>query len=306
MTDAELVIPGAEDRSQIPGAMEVTLTRTLPGGGRIDFESAPSGWLAKGGTPRAREWRRYYYTAPGAKREIYPSVTTICGDVLPKTGLTRWYEEYGIKGARVGVQRGLLAIEQSGDEWVRTVRAGQLGAEAARDEAAERGLNTHSILENYLRHGAVPNPADHPQAHRAYIRGLMTWLRVIAPQPIAIEVIVADPERCYAGRADLLARIGADTVLVDLKTSPTGAIFDAAHLQVELLRQAEERFGEHKIDRCMLVSVDRTGGFREMACVASPHLAERAIAFHGEVRQLVRDCTDANKIHRLALEAKVA
>lgn len=300
----------AESPDLTPGAMAVTLERTLPSGGVITFESAPAGWLTKDGKPRRKDWRRYRYANGDAKRIILPSVTTICGDVLPKPGLPPWSEAHGIIGALEAVQRGLLDPAMSterppkpGDHpAVQIVRKAHLGADDARDTAADRGLNVHAILEQFMNTGRGPNPADHPEPHRPFIRGLVRWLLWADPEPVAVELLVADPDRGYAGRADLIARIGDRLTLVDLKTNPYGAIWDSAHLQVELLRQAEERHGEHRPDGQLLVSVDATGSFREMQCVASPTLAEHALRFHAEVRDLCSKCESGNKIQRQVLQ----
>lgn len=297
----------ADSPQLTPGAMAVELSRTLPSGGVIDFESAPAGWLTKDGKPRRKDWRRYHFTEePGTKASIVPSVTTICSAVLPKDGLPPWYEARGIEGALEAVRQGKLNTAATNDEAIATVRRLGLGADRARNVAADRGLGLHAILEEYMSTGQPPNPVDHPEPHRPFIRGLVKWLLWADPEPVAVELLVADPERGYAGRADLIARIGKQLTLIDLKTQPYGAIFDSAHLQVELLRQAEERHGEHRPDTQLLVAVDATGGFREMGCVAGVELAARALHFYAEVRDLCSKCESANKVQRQVLEAVAA
>jgi len=287
-----------------PGAMQTRLERRLPVG-MVTFEEAPAGWLTKAGTPRKEQWRRYHYTpspVESSKRTQLPSVTTICGAVIPKDGLPPWYEQHGIVGAVEAVRRGLIDLDTPDEEAVRAVRAAKLGGDGARDEAAGRGINLHQILQTYMESGRAPNPVDHPHEHRPYIKGLARWLVTVRPEPVAIEFLVCDPERRYAGRADLLARIGPKLTLVDLKTNPRGAIFESAHLQVKLLRQAEERYGDHLIDDELLVSLDAKGGYREMQSVASMTLAERALDFYVEVKNLCSECDSANRIYREVLE----
>jgi hypothetical protein len=221
---------------QTPGAMAVRLERKLPAGGVVEFESAPAGWLTRDGKPRAKGWRCYRYVAePGAKPVRLPSVTTICSAVLPKDGLPPWSEARGIEGALEAIRRGGLSLEASNEEAVKTVRRLGLGADRARDDAADRGLNLHSILENFMHTGRAPNPSDHPEPHRPFIRGLVRWILSARPQPVVVEFLVADPDRGYAGRADLIARIGGRLTLIDLKSNPTGQIYDSAHIGGELL-----------------------------------------------------------------------
>lgn len=285
-----------------PGAMLVRKTRALPSGHVIEFESAPVGWLAKNGAPRKRDWRAYYLTAPealpGEKRKQLVSVTTICDAILPKDGLPPWSERQGIRGTMEALRQGLIGLGTTDDEAVQIVRGNQLGANAARDDAADRGLNVHALLEQYMLTGNAPNPADHPFLHRPFIRALVRWLLKADPEPVAVELLVADPERSYAGRLDLLARIDGRLVLVDLKTQENGAIYDSAHIQVMLYRQAEERYGEHGIEDARIVVVDGVGGFREMDLLADDTLAERALAYYLPAKRLVAACDAHNKVQR--------
>lgn len=293
-----------------PGAMAVHKERLLPTGHLIEFESAPAGWLTKAGTPRREDWRAYHLTdtlTPGAKRRRVPSVSTICDGILPKDGLPPWSERQGIRGALEAIRTGVIDWDTPDDDAVRLVRAAGLGAIAARNEAADRGLNVHAILERFMTTGHAPNPADHPEPHRPFIRGLVKWLLRTDPEPVAVELLVADPERGYAGRLDLLARIGGRMTLVDLKTQERGAIYESAHIQVRLYGQAETDYGEHLIEQTRVVVADGAGGFREMDLIASDELADRALTYYEHVKVLSAACEQQNKITREALkEASVA
>jgi hypothetical protein len=291
---------------QRPGAMAVTKSRLLPSGYLIEFESAPVGYLKRDGEPRKRDWRAYYLSVPGsdAPRERVESVSTICDRILPKDGLPPWSERQGIRGALEAIRRGLVTVAMTDEEAVRAVRANRLGANAERDDAADRGLNVHAILEEFMLTGRAPNPAEHPEPHRPFIRGLVKWLLWADPEPVAVEFLVADPENQYAGRADLIARINGQPALVDLKTQENGAIYESAHIQARLYMQAEQRFGEHPMAEARIVVVDGYGGFREMELVADAELAKRAIAFYTLVKPLCAACDAQNRVIREALEAK--
>lgn len=303
------MISATVDLSLEPGAMQHQAERTLPDGSLLEFESAPAGWLCKDGTPRARDWRRYYVSPPGETRRVQlTSVTTICDLIVPKKGLPIWAEAQGIIGAVEALRMSLWDSKRDPDEVVRVVRSNQLGQDAKRDQAATRGLNIHSILEAYMRFGIVPNPADHPEPHRPFIQGLYRWLALNDPEPVAVEVLTADPDRGYAGRIDLIARIGKQLTLLDLKTQPKGAIHETAHMQVELYRQAEEKLGTftERFDAGRIVVVSQDGTFREMELLADPAVTDHALEYWRHMRRLAAACEQGNRIQRDALAGSVA
>lgn len=319
-----------------PGAMQVVRNRTLPGGWEINFEFSPEGYLKKDGTPRLRDHRAYYLTALGPcsscegtgrqpsdkrpgntiqckackgsgspSRRRVDSVTTICDAILPKDGLPPWSERMGIAGALEAFRRGLAHVGMSDEELVAVVRSNKLGADSARDTAADRGLNVHALLETWMTTGAPPNPAEHPEPHRPFIQGLVRWLikakTVDELEPVAVEMLVADPERGYAGRLDLLANTIHGLTIIDLKTQQDGCIYEAAHTQCRLYAEAETRFGEHRIEHGIIVVVDGYGGFREMELSASPELTSHALAYYERVKPLAAACESQNRVIKQAL-----
>lgn len=310
---------------KIPGAMEIELRRTLPDGTLVEFNFAPAGWLTKKGEPRQKDWREYYLTpftcecgstdtlhrigcpALKPKRVRVPSVTTLLSAIMPKDGLAPWYEYHGIIGGAYAYAAGLLNGRMEQDEIVRTVRKEGLGADAARDDAANRGINVHAILERFMQTGLAPNPAEHPEAHRPFIQGLTRWLLWADPEPLAVELLVADPERCYAGRVDLIAKINGRTRLVDLKTNPRGLIYDSAHVQTSLYLRAENDYGDllfgDAILPPLLVAVDGSGGFREQESIATGDLITAALDFYPLVRDLCSRVDSANRVQKQAMEA---
>ena len=303
----------ADGLSLVPGAMAVELARDLPSGWRVEFEAAPAGWLKQDGTPRKKDHRAYFVIPAGEPRQWKhrtQSVTTITDQILNKSGLPPWSEKQGIRGTLEAIRRGLLTADTPDDAAVQIVRGNHLGAEAARDDAADRGINIHRLLEEYMLFGTVPNPADHPEPHRPFLRGLVRWIIHKDPRAEAVELLIADPEEGYAGRLDLLAQVKVNgkwrLLLIDLKTQEKGAIFESAHIQVQLYRRAEERYGEHKIEGALIVVVDGFGGFREMDVIADADLAERALAYYRPVKQITAACEQVNRIVRKTLEEKAA
>jgi hypothetical protein len=317
-----------------PGALAVAKRRVLPSGCVIEFESAPAGWLKLDGTARVVDYRAYYLTRqpecivceatgrvpsekrPGntikckacdgtgnTKRRSVPAVSTLCDAILAKGGLAPWSEMAGIHGAVEAVRRGLIGPDTTDADAVSIVRGGRLGADAERDRAADRGINVHALLEEYMLTGRAPNPANHPEPHRPFIRGLTVALLKLDPEPVAVELIVADPDRGYAGRLDLLARIDGKLTLLDLKTQERGGIYDSAHLQTRLYWEAERRHGEHEIEAAMVVVVDGAGGFDEMPLRADADLAQSGLDFYARIKPVRSECDSRNYAIRQALRA---
>jgi hypothetical protein len=261
-----------QDPRTVPGALERMLRRELPDGAVIEFEEAPAGWLTKDGEIRRKDHRAYYFTpassecgpcdgsgrvagkrpnttkqCPGCKgtgdpgrRTRKTSVTTALDAICPKPGLQPWYEARGIEGAIEAVRLGLIDPfdPASAAMAVDMVRSRRLGADRARDDAADRGLNVHACLEHYMLTGEPPNPADHPVEHWGYLRALTRALLLLDPEPVAVEQLVCHPEDGYAGRLDLRARINGRLTTVDAKTQERGGIYMAAHAQVNLYERA--------------------------------------------------------------------
>lgn len=288
--------------SEERGAMEETLRREIPAG-LIEFEQAPAGWLTKAGAPREKPWRAYHWTPADGDRERLPSTTTLLDAICPKGGLPSWSEKEGIKGAVEAVRLGLITEEASLDEAVEIVRENKLGAENAKRQAAQRGLNVHALLEQYMLTGAAPKLAEHPVEHRGYIRGLCAWLLAENPEPVAVETLVVHPEDGYAGRLDLRARIDGQLVTVDLKTQERSGIYLAAHLQVNLYERAAVWCGDEPADRKMVVVVAADGAFRTMLADHDDWRIDAALAYYRAQKPINSACESANRIEREARKA---
>lgn len=322
------------DPALVPGAMAQTKRRELPDGSLIDFEYAPAGWLTKDGIPRAKEWRAYYVTTPDADcafchgtgrvegkgartrqcaickgsgnastRTRLPSVTTILDAICPKPGLPPWAEARGIEGAHEAWRLGELHHDTAPSEAVATVRRLRLGADRARDDAAQRGLDVHAVLERYMLTGAPPNPAEHPVEHHGYLRALTRWLLATDPQPEAVEQLVASPQDGYAGRLDLEALCGGRRIRYDAKTQENGAIYEAAHAQLGLYERAAQACGDEPADELRVVVFAADGAFREMPCAATPRTVDALLAYYREIRPIYSACESANRFEREARRA---
>lgn len=285
-----------------PGAMEERKSRVVPGG-LIEYEAAPAGWLTKAGTPRLKDWRAYYWTPAGKGRRVrLPSVSTLLDVVCPKDGLPWWAEARGIEGAIEAIRRGELDPHDpaSAANAVDTVRALRLGADRARDDAADRGINLHALLEHYMLMGESPDIGQHPVEHHGYIRALARWLMKARPEPKAVEQLVCDPDAMYAGRLDLRAHIDGVLTTVDLKTQVRAGIWRRAHLQVGLYERAAVKNGAIPADRLLIVVLAEDGEFREMECEAIDETIDAALCFYREVQPIDSACERANLREREA------
>lgn len=334
-----------QDLALVPGALEEQKSRELPDGTLIEFESAPAGWTTKSDRRRERDHRAYYLTVPAddctpcegtgrrfdqsvrgrccalcagtgslTRRVRVPSVSTILDAICPKPGLPIWSEARGIEGAIEAVRRGEIprlgeadAYHQDldGSKAVDTVRRLKLGADRARDEAADRGLNVHACLEHYMRTGSPPNPADHPEAHRGYLQALTRWLLKAQPERdgAMVEELVASRTRGYAGRVDFRARL-ADGLLyaIDAKTQERGGIYLAAHAQINLYEDAAVECGDEPADRKLVVVFAANGEFREMPADHPPAFVQAALAWMRHARPIDAQCERQNAIERKARE----
>lgn len=286
-----------------PGGLKEYKTRELPDGGLIEFEVAPAGYITKTGTVRKAPWRAYYHTPKGGKRKRMTSVTTLLGPILDKPGLPPWAEKKGIEGVMEALRLNLITPETPPAQVVDAIRTHRLGAEAARDDAADRGINVHALLEEYARTGKAPSLSKHPKEHRGYIRALAGWLLHAKPEPTSIEELVCDPEAGYAGRMDLIADIGGFSTAVDFKTSDKAGIYEGAHAQLRLYVRAHVACGGEEPIFGRVVVFAGNGEFREMDCLADDDLTDKALAYARKLQPIRSTCEAANRLEREARKA---
>src|SRR5690606_869501 len=72
-----------------------------------------------------------------------------------------------------------------------------------RDSASSRGIAVHDALEMWVSSGEIPDPEFFPAEQAGYVRGLVEFLKVAEPTPIASEVMVGSVKHGYAGRYDI-------------------------------------------------------------------------------------------------------
>lgn len=94
---------------------------------------------------------------------------------------------------------------------------------STRNAAAAKGTLVHDLGERVV-HGQEVTAEDIPAGvdadkTLAYVRSYAAWLDRFTVVPVFTECIVAHRRHRYAGKFDLIARLGTETWLLDLKTS---------------------------------------------------------------------------------------
>lgn len=209
----------------------------------------------------------YTLFRPDGEKVPLDRVTTILG-VLEKGALIRWAEARGAEGAFRAIARGDLSLESDPVDAIETVRALGLGADAAKQKGADRGLDIHSALEYWVEHGDLPPASDLSLDSRPYLRGLAKWLVKADPTPIRSEQVVCHPEHGYAGRMDLWCEIGGLTAIVDPKTNEKCVSYDSHHLQLAGYRLAEEFITGERATQAFVLALGPGGLFDAVPCSA--------------------------------------
>lgn len=237
------------------------IERHIPGIGTLTFLNAePSQWLTQKGEP-AKKAKREYALLPYRSSEpvVMDAVSSVLG-VLDKYALRAWYERNGSAGTVVAFRRGLVTAETPVEDVYALVKEHDLGADAVKREAADRGTAIHAVFEALAKGEEAPDPADFPEQARPWLRGAMAAWRVLDPEPVEVEQIVCSPVDGYAGRPDLVARVGGALTLLDYKSN-RGQIFVESMYQTRLYERARRACGFEPCERLLVIGVDDQGGF---------------------------------------------
>lgn len=269
-----------------------TVTETEHPAGLLRFEEFAVGeWLTVKGEP-ARKARRGYFL----NGEQLPfSVSDITG-TLEKPALYSWFEDRGCRGGVKAERLGELEGVPE-EEWVKRVRFLDIGADAMRDEAADRGKAVHDVFHTVARTGEAPDISlVHPGARLWYRGALRAWLH-LAPMVIDAEFLICHPQSRYAGRPDLLALVDDKVTLIDWKSSLRGTIYQEAHFQTRGYAEALPPSGYPAPERIVIVAIDDSGGFLIEECAVEPYEWWALV----QVAQARRDIERRRTAHRKAL-----
>ena len=204
---------------QSQGVVEVT-----PSGIPVYYQSAPKRLyridMFPDPTQSAEELLAEAQEPTDDWREI-PSVTTVLG-VLDKPALPYWGMKVGIQGV-MELHRDYgydMHIGDTVDDWVNRLTEHKLTVNHQRDKAGDRGQAVHDALENWARHGHMPDPSIYPEEQEGYVRGLVAFLKdVPSAEPTGAEVLVASSEHGFAGRYDLRLRTNQTHEVVVRRTA---------------------------------------------------------------------------------------
>lgn len=161
----------------------------------------------------------------------YPGVTTILR-MKPKDALMGWHSK--------------VTANYAVDHWdelaalLPTERQKRLigAANEDRDAAARKGTAVHRLAERIV---ALPEdaPLDFvPDELAGHVDSYLKFLAEHDPDPIAVELVVANRRERYCGTADLVAHMDGQVWLLELKTARSG-IFPESALQAAAYEHAE-------------------------------------------------------------------
>jgi hypothetical protein len=255
--------------------MERDLRRTIGDKGDIRFTEAPAGWLTRDGSVRAAPWRAYYWLPSDRDVPVrLPSVSTILDAIMPKPGLTHWAAKQGSVAAM----------------------------EAAKTDAAKRGLDVHSINEHYMLTGEPPKLSEHPAEHHGYIRSWVKAILVLEPEPVEVEQLVVHGDDGYAGRLDMRAIIRGALELNEYKTQENGALYAGIHWQAALYERAEVWCGGEPADRLRGIVLPADGDWNEEQHTVRVELhdwqVDAALAWWRAKRPVESACASRNRAAR--------
>lgn len=175
--------------------------------------------------------RTHWYTYYGEK---LTSVTTILDKVLPKPALVFWASKIIAEHVTKHHEQLPYWYDDMGeDNLIKYLKNLPL---QVRDEAAMRGTKVHSIAEEKFQGTESVTASAHSELG-AYAAGVDDFIRDYQPEVILTETTVAHTTHRYAGQFDLLAKIGDDIAMIDVKTSKN--VYSSTALQLAAYANAD-------------------------------------------------------------------
>lgn len=163
----------------------------------------------------------YYQLEVDGKIVELPSVTTILR-VIDKPALIQW-----------AAKQGALAVLTNPEKYDTPEKAAAAIYDI-QDTATSRGGKAHEVAEAYASFYEAGMP-DKFTSDDPYFPAIKAFFETMHPEILYKEVRLVNLEQGYAGTADLIARVGPKSFVVDFKTGK--AVYPEARLQVEAYRQ---------------------------------------------------------------------
>jgi hypothetical protein len=192
--------------------------------------------------------RGHSYAIDGVKAE---GVTTLLGRALPKRALIEWA---GKTTASYAVDRWdeLAELKPS----VRLDRLNRARYEE-RDAAARRGTEVHTLAQRAV--AGEDLDAICPEELRGHVESYIEFLDAFDVSPVLIETVIANRKEFYCGTLDLVADMGGERWLIDVKTGRSG-IFGETALQCCAYARAEVYIDDAGDEYAMAdLGITRTG-----------------------------------------------
>jgi len=184
--------------------------------------------------------------ADARKLNLIPSVTNILG-VMSKDALTTWK----VNQAILAVLKNPKQDTESEDYYCKRIIAASMEQVA---EAADLGSSIHHALEDWLCEEIQP-----PDDLLVYVKPVMEWFNKTNITPSAMEKVLVNPCRGYAGTADVLFSYGkAGRGVLDFKTRKTTEgkkiePYDGQAMQLSAYAAAE--YGEADLDNVLIANI---------------------------------------------------
>lgn len=181
-------------------------------------------------------------------RKLYliPSVTNILG-VMSKEALTTWKVNQAILAALANPKQ----ESESEDYYCKRIAAESMEQVV---QAADLGSEIHHALEDWLCEETSPSPRI-----IEYVRPVIDWFASTNITPTAMEKVLVNPIRGYAGTADVLFTWGKNGKgVLDFKTRKTKEgkkiePYDGQAMQLAAYAAAE--YGETAIDKVLIANI---------------------------------------------------
>ncbi|HEY7007304.1 MAG TPA: hypothetical protein VH395_00100, partial [Jatrophihabitantaceae bacterium] len=162
-----------------------------------------------------------------------PGVTTILGATLAKPALIEWA---GKTTANYAVDFWDELCELTPSKRLDRLNRARF---EEKDAAAKRGTEVHRLAEHLVAGVKVDVPEELVGHVEAYVDFLNTW----EPEPVMVELVLANRTVGYCGTADLVADLHGTRWLLDVKTARSG-IFGETALQCCAYAKAEVFLGD--------------------------------------------------------------
>jgi hypothetical protein len=134
-------------------------------------------------------------------------------------------------------------------------------------EAAERGVDVHSVWEAWSTRQEIPNANAYPENRRGYIRSMAKFIRQYQPKALEAETVVGSAVHGFAGRLDTVVVIRStndEPRMLDVKTSK--GVYPSSHFpQLAGYELARVECGLEPTTQQGILRLDARGGDPEVA-----------------------------------------